>query len=218
MLTMVYNNDKLIAAAFVKARGEIGATVKEDGTGNFGKYSTLAAITKATSAALAKHGLAIIQEVQLTTEGVTVFTCLLHESGATIEFAPLTMPLTDRKPQAVGSAATYGRRYALAAVCGLAPDDDDGEAAQAATKSTKAPANPFTEPSKPLASKEQINALSKLGTEFYGEEWAEQLPKLCMAVTKGATSDVLELQPQEAAKLIAGIERKMALVKAEVPV
>lgn len=213
---MVYNNDKLIAAAFVKARGEIGGTVGKDGKGNYGSYATLAAITDATSAALSKYGLAIIQEAKLDADGVTIFTCLLHESGATMEFTPLTMPITDRKPQAVGSAITYGRRYALAAVCGLAPDDDDGQAAQDATKSAKAPANPFTEPSKPLASKEQIDALSKLGTEFYGEEWAEQLPKLCMAVTKGATSDVFELQPQEAAKLIGGIERKMALVKAEV--
>lgn len=141
---MIYNNDKLIAAAFVKARKEIGGTVGKDAKGNFGSYATLAAITDATSAALANHGLAIIQEAALGADGVTIHTCLLHESGATMLFEPLTMPLTDRKPQAVGSAITYGRRYALAAVCGLAPEDDDGQAAQDSTRS--APQSQATRP------------------------------------------------------------------------
>jgi len=34
-----------------------------------------------------------------------------------------------RDPQAVGSAITYYRRYALQAICGVAPEDDDGNAA-----------------------------------------------------------------------------------------
>jgi len=220
---MNYNNDKLIAAAFVKARKEIGGTVGKDKKGNFGDYATLAAITEATSAPLANQGLAIIQEAELSADGVTILTTLLHESGATMIFAPLTMPLTDRKPQAVGSAITYGRRYALAAVCGLAPDDDDGEAAQAATKPTQKPATAQKQASgqndtKPAektqrASKGQLEELNAVGLKFYEDEWDEQLPKLVTAVTKGATSDAAELQPGECAQLVAGIQRKMAGMK-----
>lgn len=208
---MIYNNDKLIAAAFVKARAAIGGTVGKDAKGNFGRYATLAAITDAITEPLAKHGLAIIQEAQLDDAGVTVETTLLHESGATMQFAPLTMPLTDRKPQAVGSAITYGRRYALAAVCGLAPDDDDGQAAQDATKTTHKPVDvAFDAPAMQLATKAQLKHLGDLGAQYYGAEWADQLPKLVEAVTKGATSDVSQLQPSEATKLIAGIEKKLA--------
>jgi hypothetical protein len=124
---------KLIAQAFIKARGEMSATVAKDAKGNYGKYATLAAIVEATAGAFANNGLAIVQETGTDEQGVTVETWLIHESGATIHFGSLSMPLGDRKPQAVGSAITYGRRYALAAICGLAPDDDDGQAAQDAT-------------------------------------------------------------------------------------
>jgi len=46
-----------------------------------------------------------------------------------IQFASLTLPVSQRNAQAVGSAITYARRYALAAICGIAPDDDDGQTA-----------------------------------------------------------------------------------------
>lgn len=135
---MIITGDaKLVAGALVKARGAMNATVSKDGKGNYGKYATLAAIVEATAAPFAQHGLAIIQEASIDEGGVTIDTWLIHESGGTIEFEALTMPLTDRKPQTVGSAITYARRYQLASVCGLAPDDDDGQAAQDATKPTQ---------------------------------------------------------------------------------
>jgi hypothetical protein len=134
----IEGDSKLIAGAFIKARGEMNATVVKDAKGNFGKYVTLAAIVEATSATLAKNGLAVMQEVSTAEGGVTVETWLIHESGATMQFTPLTLPLTQRTPQAVGSAVTYARRYALGAICGLAPDDDDdAQAAEDATKPSR---------------------------------------------------------------------------------
>lgn len=215
---MNYNNDKLLAAAFVKARGEIGATVGKDGKGNFGKYATLAAITEATSAALSKHGLAIIQEAGMTEEGVTIYTTLLHESGATMEFVPLPLPLTDRKPQAVGSAITYGRRYALAAICGLAPDDDDGQAAQDATRGAPAKAtpakavdNPFEDaPPKRRASQEQQAEIDRLGALAYPGDWDANKNKLAEWASQGARKEIAALYELEAGKLIKALEKKVA--------
>lgn len=211
---MDYNNDKLIAAAFVKARKEIGGTVGKDKKGNYGDYATLAAITEATSAALANQGLAIIQEAELDTDGVTILTTLLHESGATMIFAPLTMPLTDRKPQAVGSAITYGRRYALAAICGLAPDDDDGEAAQAATKtpakSAKPVDNPFVEPAKPRANAEQLAEINRLGAVAYPTDWDASRDKLAEWVSKGSTQHLDDLTAREAENVIRALKNKVA--------
>jgi hypothetical protein len=67
-----------------------------------------------------------------------------------------------------------------------------------------------------LATKAQLKQLGDLGVEFYKAEWPEQLPRLVLAVTKGATSDVSQLQPAECAKLITGIQDKMAQVNGEV--
>lgn len=229
---MNYNNDKLIAAAFVKARAKMGATVGKDAKGNFGRYATLAAITEAISQALSDNGLAIIQEASMDETGVTIETTLLHESGATMQFTPLTMPLSQRTPQAVGSATTYGRRYALAAICGLAPDDDDGQAAENATagaqrsqtpakaqapapaqKTPQRASTPAKSDSKQYATEEQMERLASLGLDFYGpEEWEEQKPKLCRAVSKGTADTIADLLEVEAAKLIAGLEKKMAEV------
>ena len=56
-------------------------------------------------------------------------TLLLHESGEWIETEPLQMKLEKNTPQGVGSAVTYGRRYQISSVLGLASEeDDDGEA------------------------------------------------------------------------------------------
>ncbi len=155
---MKITGDAKICAAFVKARMEIGGTVAKDAKGNFGRYATLSAITDATAEPLAKNGLAVIQESKLCDEGVTIYTWMIHESGATIEFAPITLPLEKRTPQGVGSAITYGRRYQLAAICGLAPDDDDGtEAEKNAGKRPPMPQTqrpPVQPPTRPAAPKQ----------------------------------------------------------------
>lgn len=140
-------NGKSAAAALVKARAAIGSTVTKDARANYGKYATLAAVMEAITPALAANGLALVQEAELDDAAVTMAATLIHESGETIEFAPLTMPLgSQRTPQAVGSAMTYGRRYQLTALFGLAPDDDDGEAAskpsQTAPGRTERPSTP----------------------------------------------------------------------------
>jgi hypothetical protein len=232
---MIYNNDKLIAAAFVKARAAIGGTVGKDAKGNYGKYATLAAITDVITAPLAAHGLAVIQEAQLDETGVTVETTLLHESGATMQFAPLTMPLTNRTPQAVGSCITYGRRYALAAICGLAPDDDDGQAAQdaqpapqraqaaqaskparaAAATSQRAPVQATDEgdelfsADKPKATKEQLAEIERLGAIVYPTEWAANKSKLADFISKGARSKLEDLYEVEAASAIRSLDKKI---------
>lgn len=153
-------NGKSAAAALVKARAAMKSTVTRDARANYGKYATLAAVMEAISPALTDNGLALVQEAELGDGMVTICTALVHESGETIEFVPLTMPVTQRTPQAVGSAITYGRRYQLTAVFGLAPDDDDGaeaskspqertngqQAAQPTAQRQKAPQRPATRP------------------------------------------------------------------------
>jgi hypothetical protein len=204
---MVINGEaKAICGALVKARSDMKATVTKDGQGNYGQYATLAAIVAATTPHFA-----------------------MHESGATMQFTPLVLPISDRRPQAVGSLVTYGRRYALAAICGIAPEDDDAQLAEDAhkapqrTQRTPAPKQTQPAPKTPQgaptpakqatnATPEQIAALDALGSEFYAEEWGEQRGKLCRAASKGSADVPADLLQTEIAKLIDGISKKMAEV------
>jgi hypothetical protein len=74
---------------------------------------------------LAKHGLALTQSIGADQDDVVIFTTVLHESGQYVTAQPLRLP-AGKTAQQVGSAASYGKRYALMAFLGLATEDDDG--------------------------------------------------------------------------------------------
>jgi len=57
-----------------------------------------------------------------------VETVFIHESGEMMECGKLHVPAAKQDPQGYGSALTYARRYSLMAACGIAPEDDDGNA------------------------------------------------------------------------------------------
>lgn len=104
--------------------------VKKDSANPFfkSKYADLSSIWDAIRAPLAKEGLSILQEPSAHDGKITITTILLHASGQYIRSA-LTLPVVKQDPQGYGSAITYGRRYALQSIAGVAPEDDDGNAA-----------------------------------------------------------------------------------------
>lgn len=118
-------------AALAKAQGEIGGA-KKDTANPFhkSKYADLASVWEAIREPFSKNGLSIVQEPFDGPEGcVGLRTTLGHTSGAQMTSA-FTQKLKDAtNPQVVGSALTYMRRYALMAVAGVAPVDDDGNEA-----------------------------------------------------------------------------------------
>ena len=126
--------------AFVAAQSEMDGAKKNAANPAFkSKYADLAAVCDAVMEALTKAKIAVIQSPTYDENGVTIQTIFAHESGGMMwEF--LTLKPTNATPQGVGSAITYGRRYALAAMCGIAPEDDDGNAAGAVIAGPKAAA------------------------------------------------------------------------------
>ncbi len=78
--------------------------------------------------ALLNNGIALVQRTSEDSTGVTVETVFLHESGETMESGRLHVPAAKQDPQGYGSALTYARRYSLMTACGIAPEDDDGNA------------------------------------------------------------------------------------------
>lgn len=134
---------KQIAGALVKAQRDFGPALKTNTNPHFrSKYAGLDACVEAVIDALNKHGLALTQRTHSTTaQGVEVETVLVHESGEEMSFGRLFVPCTKNDAQGYGSAITYARRYQLQTALGLAPEDDDGNAASAPAKYA-APAKP----------------------------------------------------------------------------
>ena len=93
------------------------------------KYADLEDIISATRPALAKNGLVVFQLLETAQDGksVIIHTKLAHKSNQWIE-SKLTMPIGAKiDNQSIGTASTYGRRYAYQAIIGVAAElDDDG--------------------------------------------------------------------------------------------
>ena len=128
---------KTLYKAFIKAQNEFGKIVKDAKNPYFNsKYLTLEALIEVVRNAFGKNGLGFSQEpttVEINNKiYVQITTQIYHESGA--EFPPkvFLMPLSQTKltEQAIGSAITYAKRYALQSIVGISADeDDDGNSA-----------------------------------------------------------------------------------------
>jgi hypothetical protein len=130
-----------LATALAEAQGEFPVIGKAQ-TAKLGSYSyryaDLSDLLSAVRPVLAKHGLAVSQPLQ-SGAALILETILLHKSGQWLSSA-YQVERHD-KPQEQGSAITYARRYALAALLGIAAeeDDDDGKAAQEAKPAAPTP-------------------------------------------------------------------------------
>jgi hypothetical protein len=118
-----------LAAALSKAQAEIKGALK-DTTNPFFKseYANLQSVWESCREALTKNGLSVVQVPLSTEQGPALETILMHSSGEWIGDVIQINPVKN-DPQGVGSAITYYRRYALAAIVGVYQSDDDGEGA-----------------------------------------------------------------------------------------
>lgn len=126
----VFEGDKgVFAKAFVAAQKAQDAIKKANTNDHFkSKYADLAGVVEAVVPALNANGIGYMQSPGFDGDMIALTTILIHESGATCT-ATLHMRPSKSDPQGVGSATTYARRYALLAMTGAAPEDDDGNAA-----------------------------------------------------------------------------------------
>ena len=119
-----------VSAALVKAQKAFGKALKSSTNPHFrSKYADLAACVEAVVDALNDNGIALMQQFHECDKGVIVETLFIHESGEQLSGGRLFVPAVKLDAQGIGSCATYARRYSLLAATGLAPEDDDGNAA-----------------------------------------------------------------------------------------
>lgn len=128
-MNMSPNINELITA-LSKAQGKIAPAVKDKKNPHFkSSYADLGSIWEACRAALSENGLAVVQTVESHDKQMVLVTTLAHSTG---QWMRSEMPMIVQKmdPQGIGSALTYYRRYSLASIVGVAPEDDDAESAQ----------------------------------------------------------------------------------------
>ena len=119
--------DKLASALAKAQSGMEGAQSKSSNPFFKSSYADLHTVMESALPHLNKHGLSVVQGNRYGADnGFYVTTTLLHESGQWMR-SEIRMPIGGKKDaHAVGSAMTYGRRYGLSAMVGIAQFDDDG--------------------------------------------------------------------------------------------
>lgn len=120
-----------LTTALVDIQGKLRGYAEDSDNPYFeSKYGDLTSVWAAIRAPLSANGLAVIQTLGECEDpqSVAVTTTLAHTSGEWVS-STVRMKADRPGPQAIGSAITYARRYALAAIVGIAPADDDGEGA-----------------------------------------------------------------------------------------
>jgi len=157
-----------LAAALAAAQGMMENAIMNRINPHFkSKYADLAAIFDAARKPLSANGLAIVQTIG---DGV-LHTRLLHTSGQWIA-SEHPLPMSGR-PQEIGSALTYARRYSLSALIGIAADEDDD--ATGAEKAHRANGKPE------LLNAEQMEYVWEKAREYCDpdvqQEWIELLVK-----------------------------------------
>lgn len=159
---------KNIATALVKAQREFGPALKTSSNPHFRtKYADLSACIEAVIDGLNNNGIYLMQLTDEHPDGIKIQTVFMHESGEQLSSGWLFVPASKHDPQGFGSALTYARRYSIMVACGIAPADDDGNAASkpapvAAPKPVAKPVEvPTPPPPPPVALPKKVEGADK---------------------------------------------------------
>lgn len=156
-------------AALAAAQTQVENATKNAVNPHFrSNYADLAEVLNASRPVLAAHGLCIIQSSGFDGNMVSVMTMLAHSGGGLIHSTASCVP-AKIDAQGIGAATTYLRRYGLAAMAGIAQEDDDGNAAQHGSTVSKA-----AQQQKPT---------------WNEEAWAKILPTIKKGLAQGKSVD-----------------------------
>lgn len=119
-----------LSKAMSQAFAEIENASKDKTNPHFrSKYADLGNVVDAVKPALLKHGLWFSQVSYDIENHAAIETVIYHSSGEWLSCGIVSVPVSKVDAQGYGSAMTYARRYSLSAAFGVAPEDDDGNAA-----------------------------------------------------------------------------------------
>jgi hypothetical protein len=154
-----HGDTKALFPAFLKAQQAMEPVRKGAVNPAFrAKYADLGTLVEAVLPALHANGFGLMQPPHSDGHLVEVETLLVHESGGYIR-SVLGLRPSKNDPQGIGSAVTYARRYALQGLAGIAPEDDDGNAASGPRQNAQKPAQQSEQPKGPPTLSERADRL-----------------------------------------------------------
>lgn len=124
------------SVCFLLASAEFRAVTKNSKNGHFkSSYANLEECIDAVREPLLKYGLLLTFNSEADGNGMIAVSASVFRPGAgVVATSRVLLPMKDLSPQGAAALNTYGRRYALLNLFGLAAEDDDGNQAQAETK------------------------------------------------------------------------------------
>ena len=153
-----------LAKAMSAAQKDIKPAAKDGANPHFkSKYFTISSAWDSIRQPLTENGLTIWQDVVTGEKSVSVMTRVVHNSGQWVEFGPLSIPLMKFDAQAIGSATSYAKRYALCAAMGVVSDEEDDDGEKAVARNYK----PNVEPRPTLQQVNEMTTLLKECSENY---------------------------------------------------
>lgn len=185
-----------LAAALAKAQGAMANAATNKANPHFkSKYADLSAVIDAVRGPLSANGISFIQTMGVGERGFMLRTALVHSSGQYIA-TEYPLPAAGR-PQEMGAAQTYARRYSLAAIVGIAQEDDDGNTAKAIESGGKVV--PINTNGSGKISADDLEVLRKLIDEREAD-----VPKLCNYFKINSLADItIDILPKVTAALKA---------------
>jgi hypothetical protein len=190
---------KNIYIALSAAQAEMGPVVKGAVNPHFrSKYADLADVMQVALPALNKHGIAAWHSTVIADGTTMMRTTLSHGESDTHINCDVPLIVAKNDMQGMKSATTYAKRIGIESLTGIAPEDDDGNAAAKAAPKQEAPKK---------ISAEQFQEIQALIEITETDE-----AKFCKFMKVG---DLHDMNAQQAADAIAMLKKKQAKIEAE---
>ena len=124
---------KNVYMALAAAQAQMGPLIKGASNPHFkSKYADLADLVQAVRGPLNANGLAFFHQIVRSDGARDMRTVLMHGESETSIECDVELIVAKNDMQGMKSATTYAKRIGLESVTGVAPEDDDGNAAVAA--------------------------------------------------------------------------------------
>jgi hypothetical protein len=158
-----------LGKALAKAQTQLSGVRTDSTNPHFkSRYASLAAVNDAVLPVLSANGIAVLQGLSSPDiKCVGVSTTFIHGESGEWWTEELFLPPARIDPQGFGSAITYGRRYLLMAMAGVATDDDDGNEA---SKSHPVRQEERAEPKLVMSAAKNTQS-GPMGDERYPADW-----------------------------------------------
>ena len=174
------------------------------------KYVPLENVVDSIVKASKDNGLSFSQFAETDENGnICVSTLVMHKSGEWIQYPKLRMKPEKNTPQALGSAITYAKRYALSAIFGITSDEDnDGNGESKQNQNTKPKQNNRTVQKITIVQAQEIADTVQDIANLTGKDYDSINKTVLEAFKVNTLSDINAIDFKQAIQYVDNLKRK----------